>query len=115
MNRPTIITVIAIVLVFLLLGLAGGMDKADAAVTPLTGSQARSAVTRYLDHEQAVGVTEGGAIKSCLRADALLIRCQVVEYGVDAFGLVGNLSHRIDVERVGLELHLTSSLFGRLP
>jgi hypothetical protein len=34
MTRPTIITVLAIILIFLLLGLAGGMDKADAAAMP---------------------------------------------------------------------------------
>jgi hypothetical protein len=43
MTRPTIITVIAIVLIFLLLALAGGMDKADAASPPLTEAQARGA------------------------------------------------------------------------
>lgn len=112
-TAKTVVT-IAIVLVFLLLlGIAGGMDKADAAVPPITDQQARGAVTRYLEHEQAIGESTGGRIKRCQRADQFTIRCNVVEYGVDLIGFgEGDLSYRIDVVRVDGVLQLTSSLFG---
>lgn len=115
MTRAEKITAAAIIAVFLLLlAIAGGMDKADAATPPLTDAQARGAVTRYLEHEQAIGEDTGGKIKRCLRGDQFTIRCQVVEYGVEVIGVgTGDLSYRLDVVRgEDGRLHLRSSLFG---